>query len=232
MKKILALVLVLVAMAAGCGGDDDGSTTTTTTTTTPTTATTPTTEPSTPSITTTSQSTTSTSSSTSSTMDSSTTDSSTTSSTSTSTTSTTATDRVVQVYFSTGDGTDCSEVTAFDRTVDASIGPARAAFGELVGGPTASEEAEGAFSFFSSATSDAVLSVMQSGGILTVDLADVRADISNAGTSCGSAAFTSSLNATAFQFPTIDRVRYLFAGSCEEFGGFIQTDVCEFDRNS
>lgn len=229
MKKILALVLVLVAMAAGCGGDDDGSTTTTATTTTPTTATTPTTEPSTPSITTTSQSTTSTSSSTSSTMDS--TSTSTTSSTSTST-STTATDRVVQVYFSTGDGTDCSEVTAFDRTVDASIGPARAAFGELVGGPTASEEAEGAFSFFSSATSDAVLSVMQSGGILTVDLADVRADISNAGTSCGSAAFTSSLNATAFQFPTIDRVRYLFAGSCEEFGGFIQTDVCEFDRNS
>lgn len=226
MKKILALVLVLVAMAAGCGGDDDGSTTTTTTTTTPTTATTPTTEPSTPSITTTSQSTTSTSSSTSSTTSS--TSTSTTSSTSTST----STDRVVQVYFSTGDGTDCSEVTAFDRTVDASIGPASAAFGALVGGPTASEEAEGAFSFFSSATSDAVLSVTQSGGVLTVDLADVRADISNAGTSCGSAAFTSSLNATAFQFPTIDRVRYLFAGSCEEFGGFIQTDVCEFDRNS
>lgn len=230
MKKILALVLVLVAMAAGCGGDDDGSTTTTTTT--PTTATTPTTEPSTPSITTTSQSTTSTSSSTSSTMDSTSTSTTSSTSTSTSTTSTTATDRVVQVYFSTGDGTDCSEVTAFDRTVDASIGPARAAFGELVGGPTASEEAEGAFSFFSSATSDAVLSVTQSGGVLTVDLADVRADISNAGTSCGSAAFTSSLNATAFQFPTIDRVRYLFAGSCEEFGGFIQTDVCEFDRNS
>ena len=137
----------------------------------------------------------------------------------------------MEVYFSTGDGSDCSEVTAFQRTVDASIGPARAAFDELVGGPTAGEEAEGAFSFFSSATAGAVLSVTQSGGVLTVDLADIRADISNAGTSCGSAAFTAGLNGTAFQFSSIDGARYLFAGSCEDFGAFIQTDFCEFDRN-
>jgi hypothetical protein len=137
----------------------------------------------------------------------------------------------VEVHFSTGDGTDCSEVSAFERTVDADGAPARAAFDELVGGPTATEEAAGASSFFSSVTAGSVRSVSLDAGVLTVDLDDIRGEISNAGTSCGSAAFTAGLNGTAFQFPTVDRVRYLFEGSCEDFGAFIQTDSCEFDRS-
>lgn len=225
MQKILVVLLVLVAFAAGCGDDDESSSTTTTTAST-TTTTEATTTASATSTSTTGQSTTTTDP---------TTTGSTTSSSSTTTSSTgtssTPSDRVVEVYFSTGDGTDCSEVTAFERTVDASIGPARAAFQELVGGPTPAEEAQGASSFFSSATAEALLSVGQAGGVLTIDFADIRAEISNAGTSCGSAAFTSSLNATAFQFSTVDKARYLFAGSCDDFGGFIQTDFCEFDRN-
>ncbi len=213
LRLLLAVIVLLIPVLSACGDDDESATTSTTSSATTTT------EGATSSSTTTTESTTTTTTTVS------------TSSTSTTTgSSTTAATRVVDVFFSTGDGTDCSEVSAFDRTVDASIGPALAAFQELVGGPTTDEETAGASSFFSSATSEAILSVSLTGGVLTVDLADIRAEISNAGTSCGSAAFTSSLNATAFQFPAVDKARYLFAGSCDDFGGFIQTDICEFER--
>ncbi len=229
-RAALALLLVLALLAASCGGDDDDTSTSATSTSstattgaTATTGSTSTTDPQTTS----SEPTTSTAPTSSTT----TTSVVTTSSSSTTTEpSTTSTGRVVLVYFNTGDGTDCGEVTGFERAVDPSIGPARAAFDELVGGPTQEEEDQGAFSFFSGDTAQAVLSVGQTGGVLTVDFEDIRAAISNAGTSCGSLALTSSLNATAFQFPTIDRARYLFAGSCDEFGAFIQTDFCEFAR--
>ena len=136
----------------------------------------------------------------------------------------------MQVYFSTGDGSDCSEVSAFPREVDAAAGPARAAFDELLGGPTSAETDAGASSFFSSATAGSVRSVTIDGSLLTVDLDDIRAEISNASTSCGSAAFVSAMTSTAFQFASVDRARFLFAGSCDDFGGFIQADRCEFDR--
>jgi spore germination protein GerM len=140
--------------------------------------------------------------------------------------------RAVEVYFNTGDGTDCGQVSSFDRAGDATVDPAESAFRELVAGPTAEEEAAGASSFFSSATADAVLSTCLDAGVLTVDLADLSAEIPEAGTSCGSEAFLSSLNATAFQFVAVDRVRYLFGGSCNVFGEFTQTGACEFDRTS
>lgn len=139
---------------------------------------------------------------------------------------------MVKVYFSTGGGTDCSEVTAFERVVDASVGPALATFEQLVGGPNAAEQEAGASSFFSSATAGTIRSVSIAGGVLTIDLDDIRAEVSNASTSCGSAAFTAGLNATAFQFRTVDQVRYLFAGSCDDFGHFLQTDFCQFERTA
>lgn len=57
------------------------------------------------------------------------------------------------------------------------------------------------------------------------------ASTSTASTSTTEETTTASLNATAFQFSNVDRARYLFAGSCVDFGGFIQADVCEFERN-
>lgn len=218
----LALVMALLVSCGGDGDDEGGTTSSATSSSTATSA------PSSSSGTTASSSTTSTT--TASTTSSSATSSSSTSTTSGSTTSTSSGTRTVLVYFSTGDGSDCSEVSAFERTVDASIGPALAAFQELVAGPTEAESAAGASSFFSSATADAIRSVKIEGGLLIVDFEDIRQEISNAGTSCGSAAFTASLNRTAFQFPSVDRVRYEFVGSCEDFGGFIQTDICEFGR--
>ena len=208
---VVAVVALLTALLASCGGDDDAATTSSSATSATTAA---------------SSSTSTTASSTSEST------SPTTTTTSASTTSTSeSTTRTVLVYFSTGDGSDCSEVSAFERTVNAAIGPALAAFTELAGGPTQAEADVGAGSFFSSATANAVQSVGLSNRTLTVDFDDIRAEISNAGTSCGSAAFTAGLNQTAFQFPTVDRVRYQFDGSCEDFGEFIQTGSCEFDRS-
>lgn len=226
-RLLLALAALALPVLAACGDDDSSSSTTSDDATTASTAESTTTSDTTGS--TTSESTT---------PDSSTTESSTTASTDPTTSSASTTSEsssstavaTVEVYFSTGDGTDCSEVTAFERTIDASADPVRAAFEELVGGPSAVDQAAGASSFFSSATAGSVRSVSLDGGVLTVDLNDIRNEISNASTSCGSSAFTASLNSTAFQFSSVDKARYLFAGSCEDFGGFLQSDSCEFER--
>ncbi|MGF1598372.1 MAG: hypothetical protein ACFCVK_15810 [Acidimicrobiales bacterium] len=50
-------------------------------------------------------------------------------------------------------------------------------------------------------------------------------------TSCGSSALLGSLNATAFQFDEIDKVRYELEGSCDEFGGWLQFGCLEIERD-
>ncbi|MEM9608376.1 MAG: hypothetical protein AAGA99_13200 [Actinomycetota bacterium] len=99
-------------------------------------------------------------------------------------------------------------------------------------GPTAAEDARGASSAFSAATADAMLWVGQTGGDLTLDLADIRSELANSEAGCGTAALLSSLNATAFQFTAVDRIRYLFDGSCEDFASFIEADTCQFEPGS
>ncbi|MGI9614753.1 MAG: GerMN domain-containing protein [Acidimicrobiales bacterium] len=226
-RILLTLVVLALTLLAACGDDDSSSSTTSGDATTPSTADSPTTSDTTGS-TTSASSTTASSTTESSTTDSTDPTTSSGSTTSESPSSTAAT--TVEVYFSTGDGTDCSEVTAFVHTIDASADPVQAAFEELIGGPTAADQAAGASSFFSSATAGALRSVSVDGGVITVDFDDIRTEISNASTSCGSAAFTASLSGTAFQFSGVDAARYLFAGSCEDFGEFLQADSCEFER--
>ena len=119
---------------------------------------------------------------------------------------------MVLVFFSEGDGTDCSLVGSYARTISGSADPIRAAFDELVMGPTADEAAAGAGSFFSEETTGMIISTELDAGLLVVDVEDRRAAISNAGTSCGSAAFVSALNSTAFQFPEVESVRFEMEG--------------------
>jgi len=145
-------------------------------------------------------------------------------------TSTEPTGATVAVYFSGEDASDCSAVEAYTRNIADDVDPIEAAFDELVAGPTAEEAADGAGSFFSSATADVVSSLTERDGLLIIDFTDLRSLIPNASTSCGSEALLAQLNNTAFQFPTVDRVRYQFEGSCQDFGEFIQTGSCEFDR--
>ncbi len=136
----------------------------------------------------------------------------------------------VTLYFAVGDGSDCSMVQGFEREVPATSDPIAAAFQELVAGPTAEEAAAGAGSFFSAATAEAVRSVDLTDGLLTIEFVDFRNEISNASTSCGSASFLASLNATAFEFDQVDRVRYTIFGSCNNFYNWLQTECQDQTR--
>jgi hypothetical protein len=124
-------------------------------------------------------------------------------------------------------------VVAFSRGPGAGIalGPIRAAFDELVAGPSPDEANAGASSFFSSETASVVSSVRLTDGLLVVDFAELRTLIPNASTSCGSEALLAQLNSTAFQFSEIDRVRYRIEGSCDDFANWLQRDCFDADRS-
>ncbi len=136
----------------------------------------------------------------------------------------------VDVFFSTGDGSDCAEVSAFPRTAAKTRGVARLALDQLVAGPTVEEEARGAGSVFSAQTVGAIRSIDLDDGLLVVDFRDVRGELSNASTSCGSQALLAQLNATVFQFPTVRRVRYQIDGSCNAFAEILQSTCTVFER--
>jgi hypothetical protein len=137
----------------------------------------------------------------------------------------------VDVYFNTGDGSDCSEVSAFPRTVGPTDDLITITLAELVAGPTAAEEEAGASSFFSADTASVLQRVALTDGLLVVDFIDMSGLIPNAGTSCGSAALLAELNNTVFQFDEVERVRYLLEGSCDDFGNWLQTECIELDRS-
>ncbi|MCP5032047.1 MAG: GerMN domain-containing protein [Actinomycetia bacterium] len=136
----------------------------------------------------------------------------------------------VEVYFSSGDGSDCGEVEAYPRTVVGAAVPIAAALDQLVAGPTAEEVDAGAGSFFSSDTAAAVKGTSLTDGLLIVDFIDLRPLIPNASTSCGSEGLLAQLDSTVFQFDEVDRVRYLLEGSCDDFGNWLQRDCFEVDR--
>ena len=139
--------------------------------------------------------------------------------------------QIVSVFFGTGDGSDCGEVTAFDRQVPATADPVRAALDELVAGPTADEQNQGAGSFFSTESAGTVRSAALDKGLLVVDFDDFRRLLGNASSSCGSEQFLAELNSTVFQFPEVQRVRYEIEGSCFTFATWLQGDCVEFTRS-
>lgn len=139
--------------------------------------------------------------------------------------------RSVDVFLSTGGGTDCSEVQGFDRDSTGVVAPIRFSLDQLVAGPTATEAAAGAGSHFSAATADSIRSIKLSKGLLTVDFTDIRGVIPNASTSCGSAGLLATLNSTVFQFSNVERVRYQIDGSCDTFANWLQRSCTEFDRS-
>lgn len=135
------------------------------------------------------------------------------------------------MYFGTGDGSDCAAVAAYEREVAATADPVRAAFDELVGGPTQEEIDLGAASFFSPASAGTVRSADLRRGLLVVDFDDFRDQLANASSSCGSEQLLAELQATAFQFPQVERVRFEIDGSCDAFMNWLQRECAEFDRS-
>ncbi len=137
----------------------------------------------------------------------------------------------VEVFFGVGDGSDCAMVQAFGRDGADSVDLYRATFQLLAAGPSEPEMAAGASSFFSAATADVVKSATLTEGLLRVDFTDIRALIPNASTSCGSEALLAQLNGTAFQFPEVERTRFLIEGSCGDFANWLQRECFETDRS-
>lgn len=137
----------------------------------------------------------------------------------------------VKVFFSTGDGSDCGEVTGFFRDSTGVVAPIRYALDELVAGPTPAEEAQGASSWFSSATAGSIRSInLRSDGLLIVDFRDIRSTIPGASTSCGSEALLANLTATVFRFPAVERVRFEILGHCDLFYNWLQRDCTTIER--
>jgi hypothetical protein len=116
---------------------------------------------------------------------------------------------------------------AVHRVAPRSAGVLRAALEALLAGPTADEAAAGITSWFSSGTAGMLRGVTITDGHAVVDLGDLRPVIPGASSSAGSALLLSELDATVFQFPTVDTAEYRIEGSCEAFTEWLQFGGCD-----
>lgn len=102
-------------------------------------------------------------------------------------------------------------------------GVLRAALESLFAGPQ-SEDGPGLSSLFSAKTADLLAGVtLRPDGTAVIDLART---VNNASTSAGSQALLEEMNATAFQFSTVERIEYRLAGSCQGFWQWLQRAGC------
>ena len=130
----------------------------------------------------------------------------------------------VDVYF-TPVGSECGAVRPYPREVPLPR-VLTGAVEQLLAGPTAAERAAGATSFlFDDGTAGMLRSASISDGVAHIDFRDLRTVIPGASSSCGSSSLLSQLDATATQFPTVDRARYSINGSEATFYHWLQRDV-------
>lgn len=133
----------------------------------------------------------------------------------------------LQVYFHPAGADDCAAVAPVTRRVPKTEAAAAAALAELLRGPTAQELAEGYTAHFSAATHAALSSLHVSDGTAYVNLQDIRSEIANASTSCGSAAFFAQVEATLMQFGTVERVYFAIEGQPGIFYEWMQISSCD-----
>lgn len=110
------------------------------------------------------------------------------------------------------------ELVEVTRTGPKTVGVLRQALDALVAGPRP-EDGEGLSSLFSAETADVLAGVSLREGTAVVDFAHA---VNNASTSAGSVAFLAELDATIFQFATVERIEYRLQGSCEAFWEHLQ----------
>jgi hypothetical protein len=139
----------------------------------------------------------------------------------------TSEERAVSVFFTCGSDVDAAPL-AFTRIVPRTPGVLQAALEHLLAGPTDAELAAGLTSWFSAATAGFVHSVnIAENGAAVVDFGDLRPVIPNASASAGSQLLLSQLDATVFQFPTVESVVYRIDGDCEAFTEWLQLGGCD-----
>jgi hypothetical protein len=133
----------------------------------------------------------------------------------------------VTVYFSTGDGSECVEVSPFIRAAGEDGSGLQGALHALIVGPTEDEVAAGASSFFSSETTTSLTLVSQlTPGLTEIGFGDLQLLIPNASTSCASEALLAQLNSTLLQY--VPRVRYEMLGSCQFFANWLQRECMDY----
>lgn len=136
---------------------------------------------------------------------------------------------VVDISFSAPGQT---EVTAFflrgeelvpvSRTVPATTGVLRASLEQLLAGPTEEEQSAGLISLLAAGAAGELRDVTIDGnGKAVVDFGPGVVN-GSAGTSTGSTLLLEQLNATVFQFSTVERVEYRLEGSCGAFFEWLQ----------
>jgi Immunoglobulin-like domain of bacterial spore germination/Sporulation and spore germination len=124
----------------------------------------------------------------------------------------------VSVFFTDGNGS----VAGFTRTVPKTVGVLKAALAQELAGPAAADGA--VTSVFSGATAGVPVSVSISpAGAAVVDFdPSLQANAPNASASAASAQMVAELNATVFQFPSVQSVEYRIGGSCDAFWTWLQ----------
>jgi spore germination protein GerM len=128
----------------------------------------------------------------------------------------------VEVYFTNTDRGADTEVFAVERDVDLPR-VLSGALQALLEGPTAAEQEQGYWSWFSEETAGMLLSVRLDAGVAEVSFDPaLQTVIPNASTSAGSTALLGALDATTLQFPTVDEVVYSFDGDVDAFYEWLQ----------
>ncbi len=134
-------------------------------------------------------------------------------------------DRTVTVYFSNVERDPdavCDRVFPVERRVTAEVPAVEAALRQLLGGPLPDERAQGYSSFFSDATRSRIRGIRTGDGTVYLDLADSRAELVGANSSCGSASLLAQLEQTVSANGGYDRIIVAFDGDPELFYEWLQ----------
>jgi hypothetical protein len=128
----------------------------------------------------------------------------------------------VDVFFSADvPANGCASVTSVQRRV-AFPAVLRGALTELLSGPTLSEQQRLGGSLFGPRTAGLLRDVQIRDRVAYIDFDPALTTVNNITTSCNRAALAAQLDATATQFPTVDRAVYSIAGEpcrCQELLG-------------
>lgn len=132
--------------------------------------------------------------------------------------------RVVLVHFLCGDAASPHVgVVGVPRRIGEGSGVLAAAMAEQLEGPSATERDGGLFSQLDEGSAGLLRGVTIADGTAVVDFEDdLVAALEHVGTSAGGIGFLDQLDATAFQFPTVERVEYRLGGSCQAFYEWLQ----------
>jgi hypothetical protein len=113
------------------------------------------------------------------------------------------------------------------RAVPKSPAVLRASLEALLAGVTAAERAGSLGSWFSEETAGMLKGVTITDGHAVVDFDDLRPVIPNASSSAGSERLLAQLDATVFQFRSVESVEYRINGDCEAFNEWLQFGGCD-----